>query len=196
LTPQLERQQSPTRTGVEANRPATGFLLERGRFKPVAIPRGLEDLARQGIAPIDINDRGRVVGEYRDAADDFYGYVWERGRFRTMTRNADDPLTVRARLDMAMWMAVCGTPWIIAAWLLWRAWWRQAGAGCPGWTARRGCGGRGGHAAATLVEAPGSHAHTAPWSGRCAAMTRDHVGVKRRGVGRLGSGAVVGGQRR
>ena len=52
--------------------------------------------------------------------------------------NARDPLTARARLDMAIWMAVFGTPWIIAAWLLWRAWWRQAGARLspldgPGW---------------------------------------------------------------
>jgi hypothetical protein len=29
---------------------------------------------------------------------------------------------------MAIWLAVFGTPCIIAAWLLWRAWWRQAGA--------------------------------------------------------------------
>ena len=43
-------------------------------------------------------------------------------------RSADDPLTVQARLDMAIWMAVFGTPWMIAAWLLWRAWWRRAGA--------------------------------------------------------------------
>jgi hypothetical protein len=52
--------------------------------------------------------------------------------------NAPDPLTAKARLDMAIWMAVFGTPWIIAAWLLWRAWWRQAGAQLssldgPGW---------------------------------------------------------------
>jgi hypothetical protein len=45
-----------------------------------------------------------------------------------MMRSADDPLTARVRLDMAIWMAVFGTPWMIAAWLLWRAWWRQAGA--------------------------------------------------------------------
>jgi hypothetical protein len=43
-------------------------------------------------------------------------------------RNAPDPLTAQVRLDMAIWMAVFGTPWMIAAWLLWRAWWRQAGA--------------------------------------------------------------------
>jgi hypothetical protein len=30
---------------------------------------------------------------------------------------------------MAIWMAVFGTPWMIAAWLLWRAWWRRTGAG-------------------------------------------------------------------
>jgi hypothetical protein len=43
-------------------------------------------------------------------------------------RTADDPLTAQVRLDMAIWMAVFGTPWMIAAWLLWRAWWRRAGA--------------------------------------------------------------------
>jgi hypothetical protein len=52
-----------------------------------------------------------------------FAYLW----VLTM-RNADDPLTARARLDMAIWMAVFGTPWMVAAWLLWRAWWRQAGA--------------------------------------------------------------------
>ena len=53
-------------------------------------------------------------------------------------RSARDPLTARVRLEMAIWMAVFGTPWMIAAWLLWRAWWRQAGARLssldgPGW---------------------------------------------------------------
>jgi hypothetical protein len=52
--------------------------------------------------------------------------------------DARDPLTLRARLDLAIWMAVFGTPWMLAAWLLWRAWWRRAGAGLsaldgPGW---------------------------------------------------------------
>ena len=53
--------------------------------------------------------------------------------------SARDPLTAQVRLDMAIWMAVFGTPWMIAAWLLWRAWWRQAGPACPGLTARGGC---------------------------------------------------------
>jgi hypothetical protein len=42
-------------------------------------------------------------------------------------RSADDPLTFRARLDMAIWIAVFGTPSMVAARLLWRAWWRRTG---------------------------------------------------------------------
>jgi hypothetical protein len=52
-----------------------------------------------------------------------FAFLWVQ-----MMSNADDPLTARARLDMAIWMAVFGTPWMLAAWLLWRAWWRRAGA--------------------------------------------------------------------
>jgi hypothetical protein len=52
-----------------------------------------------------------------------FAYLWV-----VSMGNADDPLTVRARLDMAIWMAVFGTPWMVAARLLWRAWWRRAGA--------------------------------------------------------------------
>jgi hypothetical protein len=43
-------------------------------------------------------------------------------------RSAKEPPTAQVRLDMAIWMAVFGTPAMLAAWLLWRAWWRQAGA--------------------------------------------------------------------
>jgi hypothetical protein len=55
-----------------------------------------------------------------------------------MMNDARDPLTLRARLDLAIWMAVFGTPWMVAARLLWRAWWRWAGARLsildgPGW---------------------------------------------------------------
>jgi hypothetical protein len=41
--------------------------------------------------------------------------------------SADDPPSFRAGLDMAIWMTVFGTPAMVAAWLLWRAWWRRAG---------------------------------------------------------------------
>ena len=49
-----------------------------------------------------------------------------------------EPPTARARLELAIWMAVFATPWMVAAGLLWRAWWRQAGARLsgmdgPGW---------------------------------------------------------------
>jgi hypothetical protein len=52
--------------------------------------------------------------------------------------NAKEPLTAEVRLDIAIWMAVFGTPSVIAAQLLWRAWWRRAGAELsaldgPGW---------------------------------------------------------------
>jgi hypothetical protein len=52
-----------------------------------------------------------------------FAYLWVQ-----MMVSADDPLTAQDRLDMAIGMAVFGAPWVIAAGLLWRAWWRQAGA--------------------------------------------------------------------
>jgi hypothetical protein len=51
------------------------------------------------------------------------------GLWVLMVRGADDPLTARARLDLAIWLAVFGAPWMLAARLLWRAWWRRAGPG-------------------------------------------------------------------
>jgi hypothetical protein len=67
-----------------ASSPAPGFLLERGRFKPVAIPRGQEDLAPQGIAPININDGGQIVGAYTDPAGASRGFRLDRGRITTI----------------------------------------------------------------------------------------------------------------
>jgi hypothetical protein len=55
-----------TSTAAQAPSPVPGFLLERGRFTPVAIPRGLEQLAPDGINPVGINDRGQIVGVYSD----------------------------------------------------------------------------------------------------------------------------------
>jgi hypothetical protein len=43
-----------------------------------------------------------------------------------MGQYADAP-TAQARLDLAIWLTVFATPAMVAAWLLWRAWWRQAG---------------------------------------------------------------------
>jgi hypothetical protein len=64
--------------------PPPGFLLERGRFTAVAIPRGLEDLAPQGISPLDIGDRGQIVGSYADPALAEHGFLPDRGRFTTI----------------------------------------------------------------------------------------------------------------
>jgi hypothetical protein len=41
---------------------------------------------------------------------------------------ADDPVTFRLALAMAIWLAVFGTPFVAAARLLWGTWWRRAGA--------------------------------------------------------------------
>jgi hypothetical protein len=80
-------------------------------------------------------DRMRRVGGLAAAAVAAAPFAW---LWVLQVNNAGDPLTAQVRLDMAIWMAVFGTPWMLAAWLLWRAWWRQAGAELsaldgPGW---------------------------------------------------------------
>jgi hypothetical protein len=73
-----------TSTAPQAPSPAPGFLLERGRFTPVAIPCGQEQLAPDGINPIGINVRGQIVGEYLDRRDAGRRFLLERGRFTTI----------------------------------------------------------------------------------------------------------------
>jgi hypothetical protein len=53
-------------TRPTASSPVPGFLLERGRYTPVAIPRRLAATAPWGIYPTGINDRRQIVGEYVD----------------------------------------------------------------------------------------------------------------------------------
>jgi hypothetical protein len=94
-----------------------------------------------------------------------FAYLWV-----VSMGSADDPLTVRARLDMAIWMAVFGTPWMVAARLLWRAWWRRSGARLaaldgPAWLLAA--------AAAALPE------HRREWG---AAMTAELAEVRDRGA--------------
>ena len=45
-------------------------------------------------------------------------------------RDAEPP-PANVVLDIAIWTAVFGTPAMLAAWLLWRAWWRQGSHGEP-----------------------------------------------------------------
>jgi uncharacterized membrane protein len=90
-----------------ASSPPPRFLLERGRFKPVAIPRGLEDLAPQGISPLDINDRGQIVGDYQDAAGRVHGYLWGKGRFSTLDVPGAADTTVTDRNDRGQMIGVC-----------------------------------------------------------------------------------------
>jgi probable HAF family extracellular repeat protein len=55
-----------------------GFLLDHGRYIRLDYPGAVSSQAD------DINDRGQVVGEYQAADGTFHGYLWERGRFRTL----------------------------------------------------------------------------------------------------------------
>jgi probable HAF family extracellular repeat protein len=65
-----------------ASSPAPGFLLEEGRYTPVAIPRRLAATAPWGIAPTGINDRRQVVGEYVDDRLVSRGFLLDKhGRF-------------------------------------------------------------------------------------------------------------------
>jgi probable HAF family extracellular repeat protein len=74
-----------------------GFLLERGRFLPVAIPRGLEDLAPGGISPIKINDRGQIVGSYLSPAGAERGFLLDRNRNRFTTADVPRAMGTQAQ---------------------------------------------------------------------------------------------------
>jgi probable HAF family extracellular repeat protein len=63
---------------AEPRSPSPGFLLDRGRYIKIAFPGALTTSAN------GINNRGEVVGEYRDANGRIHGYVWQRGRFQTV----------------------------------------------------------------------------------------------------------------
>jgi probable HAF family extracellular repeat protein len=76
----------PAQQGADPDRragaPPPGFLLDRGRFKPVTVPPGLEDLTLRGIAPIDLNDRGQIVGTYEEPSGGAVrGFLLQRDRF-------------------------------------------------------------------------------------------------------------------
>jgi uncharacterized membrane protein len=55
-----------------------GYLLDRGRFTPVAVP------GATGTLPFDVNDRGQIVGAYDDPQGRTHGFLLDRGRYRTI----------------------------------------------------------------------------------------------------------------
>jgi hypothetical protein len=95
-----------------ASSPPPGFLLERGRFKPVVPPPGLEDLDPQGIAPLDLNDRGQIVGPYVDlAAEAARGVLLTRGRLVKVDVPGARPPNPRASTTAARsWATAAAIP--------------------------------------------------------------------------------------
>jgi probable HAF family extracellular repeat protein len=75
---QIVGKYSNTSGAVSSGVPVRGFLYDRGRYLRLDFPGASSSQA------FDINDRGQVVGEYTDANGDLHGYLWERGRFRTI----------------------------------------------------------------------------------------------------------------
>jgi hypothetical protein len=80
--PAMSRPGASPSQDPSARSPAPGFLLDRGRYTPVAIPPRLAATAPQGIVPVGINERGQIIGLTGEvsAAD---GFLWDRGRFIT-----------------------------------------------------------------------------------------------------------------
>jgi uncharacterized membrane protein len=70
---------------------AHGYLWDRGRFTTIDVPGAAV------TQPLDINDRGQVVGFYLDdltgRPGSIHGYLWERGRLVTIDA-PDAPVTL------------------------------------------------------------------------------------------------------
>jgi probable HAF family extracellular repeat protein len=72
--------------------PVRGFLYERGRYVRLDFPGAVSSQA------FDINDHGQVVGEYVDTDGEYHGYLWERGRFRTIGRGGATGINNRGQI--------------------------------------------------------------------------------------------------
>jgi hypothetical protein len=86
--PAMSRPGASPSQDSSARSPAPGFLLDRGRYTPVAIPPRLAATAPQGIVPVGINERGQVVGFSGNdpTGTAVSGFLLERGRFTPITR--------------------------------------------------------------------------------------------------------------
>jgi probable HAF family extracellular repeat protein len=68
-------------TGTET-RQVPGFLLEKGRYVTIDVPRRLWEAAPEGIGPIGINDLEQIVGSYEDHSGMVHGFLLDRRRGR------------------------------------------------------------------------------------------------------------------
>jgi hypothetical protein len=59
-----------------------GFVLDHGRYLPVAPPRGLEDLVSSPLSPFDINDHDQITGSYVDPAGRERSFLLDRDQNR------------------------------------------------------------------------------------------------------------------
>jgi probable HAF family extracellular repeat protein len=73
---------SASTSAQSAGRQVPGFLLEKGRYLTVDVPRRLRETAPQGIGPIGINDREEIVGSYEDNRGMVHGFLLDRRRGR------------------------------------------------------------------------------------------------------------------
>ena len=71
-----------TMSGAVSPGRTVGFVLDHGRYLPVAPPRGLEDLVSGSLSPFDINDGGLIVGSYLDRDGRERGFLLDRDRNR------------------------------------------------------------------------------------------------------------------
>ena len=53
-------------------------MWHKGRSTTIDLPRAA------GTSPVDINDRGQILGNYVDTAGGFHSFLLDRGRFTTI----------------------------------------------------------------------------------------------------------------
>jgi probable HAF family extracellular repeat protein len=57
-----------------------GFVLDHGKYLPVAAPPDVQNLVAGPLSPLGINDRGQVTGSYLDPTERERGFVLDRNR--------------------------------------------------------------------------------------------------------------------